>query len=109
MEDQGRHKWEQAIQELGAGWVAEEILAIAVYLGLTALDLRTGIIQAANHPGDADSVGAIAGQLLGALHGNTSLLENWTRPTEGYNTLELETSEFFAATLCDGDIRNPGK
>ena len=99
-----RAPWEQATQELGAGWVAEEILAIAVYLGLTAPDFRTGIIQAANHPGDADSVGAIAGQLLGAQHGNASPLRKWTRSTEGYYTLELGISEFFTATLCDSDI-----
>ena len=90
--------WEQTVQELGAGWVAEEILAIAVYLGLTAPDFRTGIIQAANHPGDADSVGAIAGQLLGALHGDTSSLMNWTRLIDGYDTLKLRVSQFLAAT-----------
>ena len=90
--------WEQAIKELGAGWVAEEILAIVVYLGLTAPDFRTGIFQAANHPGDADSVGAIAGQLLGALHGNTSPLRECTRSIEGYYTLKAGISEFLAAT-----------
>ena len=90
---------EQAVQELGAGWVAEEILAVAIYLGFTAPDFRTGIIQAANHPGDADSVGAIAGQLLGALQGNTSPLREWTRSIEGYYTIKIGISEFLAATL----------
>ena len=94
--------WEQAVQELGAGWVADEILAVAIYLGLTAPDFRTGIIQAANHPGDADSVGAIAGQLLGTLHGDKSSLMNWTRLMDGYDTLKLGVSQFLAATLCDG-------
>ena len=93
-----RVAWEQAIQYLGAGWVAEEILAIAVYLGLTAPDFRTGIIQAANHPGDADSVGAIAGQLLGALHCKDSSLREWTMSIEGCCTIEIEISKFLLAS-----------
>ncbi|MCR1345458.1 ADP-ribosylglycohydrolase family protein [Acidithiobacillus ferrooxidans] len=93
-----RVPWEQAIQYFGAGWVAEEILAIAVYLGLTAPDFRTGIIQAANHPGDADSVGAIAGQLLGALHRKDSSLREWTMSIEGCCTIEIDISKFLLAS-----------
>ena len=62
---------------LGAGWVAEEALAIAVYAALVgrartadpaaalALALRIGV----NHGGDSDSTASLAGQLLGARHG----------------------------------------
>lgn len=90
--------WERAVQELGAGWVAEEILAIAVYLGLTAPDFRTGIIQAANHPGDADSVGAVAGQLLGAMRGRNMLIPGLANRLEGHSALMLAASEFFAVS-----------
>ncbi len=91
--------WERAVQELGAGWVAEEILAIAVYLGLTAPDFGTGIIQAANHPGDADSVGAVAGQLLGAMRGRNMLIPGFAdRLEEGHSVLVLAVSEFFAVS-----------
>ncbi|OFC34122.1 ADP-ribosylglycohydrolase family protein [Acidithiobacillus caldus] len=86
--------WEQAILELGSGWVAEEILAIAVYLGLTAPDAETGILQAANHPGDADSVGALAGQLLGACHGSVGL--GRSRRLRGYSTLVLTIAKVLA-------------
>ncbi|MHB1494546.1 MAG: ADP-ribosylglycohydrolase family protein [Acidithiobacillus sp.] len=93
-----RAPWEQAVQELGAGWVAEEILAIAVYLGLTAPDFRTGIIQAANHLGDADSVGAIAGQLLGAMRGRNMFIPGIADRLEGYSALMLAVSEFFTVS-----------
>ncbi|MBU2772509.1 ADP-ribosylglycohydrolase family protein [Acidithiobacillus ferrooxidans] len=88
--------WQQAIQELGAGWVAEEILAIAVYLGLTAPDFRSGIIQAANHPGDADSVGAVAGHLLGALNGRKAPLSVYISKLGGHSVVS-----FIASSLIE--------
>ncbi|MGM0984691.1 MAG: ADP-ribosylglycohydrolase family protein [Pseudomonadota bacterium] len=79
----------EAIAALGEGWVAEEALAIAVYCTLVARDLRHGIVLAVNHDGDADSTGAIAGNLLGALHGDTAIPERWLA--------ELELREVIAA------------
>ncbi|MDA8153202.1 MAG: ADP-ribosylglycohydrolase family protein [Acidithiobacillus sp.] len=90
-----RLPWELAIPELGAGWVAEEILAIVVYLGLAAPDFTTGILQASNHPGDADSVGAIAGQLLGAIRGRNMLIPGLADRLEGHSALALAASKFF--------------
>jgi transposase-like protein len=60
---------DEAVAALGKGWVAEEALAISVYCALVARDLEHGIIMAVNHDGDSDSTGAIAGNLLGAMHG----------------------------------------
>jgi ADP-ribosylglycohydrolase len=54
---------------LGAGWVAEEALAVAVYCALTATSFRSGVLLAVNHGGDSDSTGAICGNLLGARLG----------------------------------------
>ncbi|MBU2833903.1 ADP-ribosylglycohydrolase family protein [Acidithiobacillus ferriphilus] len=86
--------WEEATLELGSGWVAEEILAIAVYLGLTAPDVEIGIVQAANHPGDSDSVGAIAGQLLGVYHAKIGSERFGT--LKGYSTIAKTISRFLA-------------
>lgn len=58
-----------ALESLGAGWVAEEALAIALCAALTAHDLREGLLLAVNHSGDSDSTGAIAGNILGAAMG----------------------------------------
>ena len=57
------------IATLGAGWVGEEALAIAVHCALTATDFRSGVLAAVNHGGDSDSTGAICGNLLGASLG----------------------------------------
>lgn len=67
----------EAIAALGEGWVAEEALAIAVYCALVADDLRHGVVLAVNHDGDSDSTGAIAGNLLGAMHGEEVIPETW--------------------------------
>ena len=73
---------EEAIARLGQGWVAEEALAIAIYCALVATDLRHGVILAVNHDGDSDSTGAIAGNLLGAIHGVDAIPSEWLEPLE---------------------------
>ena len=71
------------IKCLGAGWVAEEALAIAVYCSLRYQnDFSSGIIAAVNHDGDSDSTGAITGNILGALAGYDAIEEKWKRNLE---------------------------
>jgi len=63
---------------LGAGWVAEEALAIALYCSLKYQDdFSAAIIAAVNHSGDSDSTGAIAGNIVGALIGYESIPQKW--------------------------------
>ncbi|WP_439030104.1 ADP-ribosylglycohydrolase family protein [Gordonia terrae] len=73
---------EAAIARLGAGWVGEEALAIAVYCALVADDLEDAVILAVNHDGDSDSTGAIAGNLLGARDGVAAVPQRWLEPLE---------------------------
>ncbi|BDG10215.1 ADP-ribosylglycohydrolase family protein [Anaeromyxobacter paludicola] len=44
---------------------------------LHAPDLRAGLVDVVNRGGDADTNGAIAGALLGALHGDGAIPEPW--------------------------------
>ena len=74
---------EQAIPQLGEGWVAEEALAISIYSAITAKDFRHGVLQAVNHDGDSDSTGAITGNLLGTMWAEQAI------PTEWQDKLEL--------------------
>lgn len=73
---------EQAIRELGQGWVAEEALGISVYCALVARTFREGVLLAVNHDGDSDSTGSITGNLLGALYGVKSIPQKWLEPLE---------------------------
>ena len=73
------------VESLGGGWVAEEALAIGVYGALAGeKSFAAGIQLAANHSGDSDSTAAIAGNILGAMHGEDEVLA-----PDGYRRVEL--------------------
>jgi ADP-ribosyl-[dinitrogen reductase] hydrolase len=76
------------LRRLGQGWVGEEALAIALYCALRADTLEEGICLAVNLTGDSDSTGAIAGNLLGALHGVDAIPGRWLSPRELRGTIE---------------------
>ncbi|MFF3535002.1 ADP-ribosylglycohydrolase family protein [Streptomyces sp. NPDC002466] len=76
----------EKVETLGAGWVAEEALAIAVYCALVlpgADQVAQALLLSVNHSGDSDSTGAICGNLLGARHGDVCLPASWLVATEG--------------------------
>jgi ADP-ribosylglycohydrolase len=64
-------------KSLGQGWVAEEALAIALYCALAAPNFEAAVVLAANHSGDSDSTGAIAGNICGALYGLDAIPARW--------------------------------
>lgn len=68
----------EALSELGEGWMADEALAIGIACALTAPDFDTGVRLAVNHDGDSDSTAAIAGHLLGTMHGAEAISKRWT-------------------------------
>jgi ADP-ribosylglycohydrolase len=70
------------VARLGQGWVGEEALAIALFCALVADDFASGVILAVNHDGDSDSTGAITGNILGALHGESAIPAPWLAQLE---------------------------
>lgn len=60
---EGHKPTPERIDDLGAGWIAEEALAIGIWCALTATSFEQGVINAVNHSGDSDSTGLIASQL----------------------------------------------
>ncbi|MEU2711864.1 ADP-ribosylglycohydrolase family protein [Streptomyces sp. NPDC007205] len=73
----------EKVESLGAGWVAEEALAIGVYCALAEPVAVRALLLAVNHSGDSDSTGSICGNLLGARHGDTGLPHTWVAQVEG--------------------------
>ncbi|MEU9138962.1 ADP-ribosylglycohydrolase family protein [Streptomyces sp. NPDC048404] len=73
----------EKVELLGASWVAEESLAIAVYCALAGDSVRESLLLAVNHSGDSDSTAAICGNLLGAHHGDVALPTDWLAVVEG--------------------------
>jgi ADP-ribosylglycohydrolase len=77
----------RVLESLGAGWVAEEALAMAVYCALVSPTLEAGIVLAANHSGDSDSTAAVAGQFLGLMYGTESVPSRWLDTLECRSTI----------------------
>lgn len=89
----------ETVERLGGGWVAEEALAIALFCALTTERFEDGVVLAVNHSGDSDSTGAMTGNLLGALLGESAIPARWLEP------LELRKE---IATLADDLFRHFG-
>ena len=70
------------VEGLGAGWTAEEALAISVACFLTDLEPREQLLLAVNHSGDSDSTGAITGNLIGAAKGQRAIPSDWLADLE---------------------------
>jgi ADP-ribosylglycohydrolase len=83
----GRPSPEQ-LESLGAGWVAEEALAIAVCCALVAQNFRDGVLLAVNHSGDSDSTGSMAGNLLGVQFGVDAIPHTWLEELELRSVIE---------------------
>ncbi len=72
----------ELVESLGAGWIAEEALAVSIYCALVAEDFSQGVLLAVNHSGDSDSTGAITGNLLGLQYGQKGIPEHWLEQVE---------------------------
>jgi ADP-ribosylglycohydrolase len=85
-------------ESLGAGWVAEEALAIGVYCALVTHRVTDALLLAVNHSGDSDSTGSLCGNLLGARHGDHGLPQEWLERVEGRAEIAVLADDF--ATEC---------
>lgn len=88
----------ETVERLGGGWVAEEALAIAVYAALAypaPEQFLDALALSVTHSGDSDSTGAICGNILGALHGETALPAELVFTVEGRPVI-LQLADDFA-------------
>lgn len=74
---------ERALDYLGAGWVDEEVVSLALYCFLKYPNsYEKVVIRAANTDGDSDSIACIGGSISGAYLGVETIPENWIRRVE---------------------------
>jgi ADP-ribosylglycohydrolase len=93
------------IERLGAGWLAEEALAMGVYAALRHPDpaqFVDALSVAVTHSGDSDSTGAICGNILGAWHGETALPPELVFRVEGRATI-LELADDLVLEFTQSD------
>ncbi|MGD7731813.1 ADP-ribosylglycohydrolase family protein [Propionibacteriaceae bacterium G57] len=87
----------ESMETLGGGWIAEEALAMSIYACLAHPEpdqVLDALALAVTHSGDSDSTGAICGNILGALHGETALPPELAFEVEGRGTI-LELADDF--------------
>ncbi len=73
----------EALRAFGKGWVADEALGIALYCALVADDsFERGVLLAVNHGSDADTLGAITGNILGTMLGDGAIPRHWLENLE---------------------------
>ncbi|ADB33399.1 ADP-ribosylation/Crystallin J1 [Kribbella flavida DSM 17836] len=92
------------VEQLGGGWIAEEALAIGVYAALARPEpeqFLDALALAVTHSGDSDSTGAICGNLLGALHGETALPAELVFAVEGRGVI-LQLADDFVLEFVHG-------
>ncbi|WP_430933612.1 ADP-ribosylglycohydrolase family protein [Saccharicrinis sp. 156] len=81
------------IEQLGEGWVAEEALAMSLFVALIfENDFEQGVLYAVNHSGDSDSIGSIVGNILGLINGSMSIPNRWMYKLSAAN-LVMEIAE----------------
>jgi ADP-ribosylglycohydrolase len=93
------------VERLGGGWVAVDALAIAVYCALAYPEpeqFLDALALAVTHTGDSDSTGAICGNILGALHGETALPPELVFTVEGRPVI-LQLADDFALEFATAE------
>lgn len=99
------------LQSLGAGWTAEEALAMGVYVALTHLrpqKMLDALAFAVSHSGNSAAIGSISGQLLGALHGETGLPPELVFAVEGRNTIVALADDLGLELTSGGRLHSDG-
>ena len=65
------------------GWAAHEAIAAATYVYVRhADDFRSAVLEAANTPGDSDTIATLVGALVGARCGTNAIAADWLRDVE---------------------------
>ena len=94
-----------ALPALGAGWVGEEALAIALYCALSlGNEFKPAVLAAVNHDGDSDSTASICGAILGAQLGLHAMPSRWVDGVEDGREI-LRLADVMWRVLGPGDQR----
>jgi ADP-ribosylglycohydrolase len=95
--------------ELGGGWTACSALATVLWLirscPLSDSDgFKKALWLAAAHGGNSDTLAALVGQVLGAMHGNRLLPSDWLSGLPERATIERVASDLFDSWVIDSAL-----
>lgn len=78
-----------------SGW-AVSTLAAALWAFNTSATFEEGLIAAVNLGGDADSIGAVYGQLAGAYYGFNAIPERWVKSVKDWAKVDALIGSFLS-------------
>ena len=91
------------VSELGEGWIAEEALAIGVFCARKhPRDFRAGVLAAVNIDGDSDSTGAITGNILGVINGESAIPAEWLSRLREWEIVSQMADDLWKRFEADG-------
>ncbi|MDI9394909.1 MAG: ADP-ribosylglycohydrolase family protein [Euryarchaeota archaeon] len=91
---------EEALQKIGQGWYADETFALAYFCILRyPEDYKKAVQTAVNITGDSDSVGSVAGGILGARLGIEAVPVSWIEALKEREVLEEMVAPLFEKYL----------
>ena len=88
------------------GSYAMDAVAMAMHCVYTTSTFAEATLKAANMRGDSDSVGAVVGQLAGALYGVTSVPEAWLcrlQQWDGGGTIAARAGLLYRHAILKGE------
>lgn len=77
-----------SIEDLSPSGYAPESLEVALWAFYNSGRFEEGLLMAVNIGGDADTIGAIYGQLAGAFYGVGCIPKNWVRELDGLEYID---------------------
>jgi ADP-ribosylglycohydrolase len=92
----------EQVERLGAGWVADEALAIGLYAVLATGSYPEAVVLAANHGGDSDSTAAIAGSLAATIYREQAIPSEWLERLELRDQIAQVAEDLHRAGRRDG-------
>jgi ADP-ribosylglycohydrolase len=94
----GSYRVRQPPEIKGSGYVARSLEA-ALWAFHKAGDFREAVLKAVNLGDDADTTGAVCGQLAGAYWGESGIPDEWRNGLEGSDVIERYLTGLLAASL----------
>ena len=83
-----------------SGWAVETLQA-ALWAFNTTETFEDGMISAVNLGGDADSIGAVYGQIAGAYYGFTAIPSRWVKAVKTWEKVDDFIERFVNSVLSD--------